>query len=49
MSIFGAFDPIRARLWFQSHRDKSHFPNYPVVAKIQGLRGFRLSDPVDVL
>jgi hypothetical protein len=32
MSVVGAFDPIRARLWFQSHRDKSHFP-YPVVAK----------------
>src|ERR1700730_3589692 len=26
ISIVGAFDPIRARLWFQSHRDKSHFP-----------------------
>jgi hypothetical protein len=25
ISVVGAFDPIRARLWFQSHRDKSHF------------------------
>ena len=24
ISVVGAFDPIRARLWFQSHRDKSH-------------------------
>jgi hypothetical protein len=39
MSVFGAFDPIRARLWFQSHRDKSHFPNYPVVAKNLRLEG----------
>src|SRR5277367_5125371 len=33
ISVVGAFDPIRTRLWFQSHRDKSHLPNYPVVAK----------------
>jgi hypothetical protein len=35
----GAFDPIRARLWFQSHRDKSHFP-YPVV-ELEGISAFR--------
>src|SRR5450631_603530 len=39
MSVVGAFDPVRARLWFQSHRDKSHFPNYPVVAKNLRLEG----------
>jgi hypothetical protein len=42
--VVGAFDPIRARLWFQSHRDKSHFPNYPVVAKnlrLEGTSAFR--------
>jgi hypothetical protein len=33
ISIVGAFNPIGARLWFQSHRDKSHFPNCPMVAK----------------
>ena len=26
ISVVCAFDPNRARLWFQSHRDKSHFP-----------------------
>ena len=44
ISVVGAFDPIRARLWFQSHRDKSHFPNYPVVAKnlrLEGTSAFR--------
>ena len=39
MSVVGAFDPIRARLWFQSHRDKSHFP-YPVV-ELEGISAFR--------
>src|SRR5450631_2109159 len=30
ISVVGAFDPIRAGHWFQSHRDKSHFQkNYP--------------------
>ena len=33
ISVVGAFNPIGARLWFQSHRDKSHFPNCPMVAK----------------
>jgi hypothetical protein len=44
ISVVGVFDPIRARLWFQSHRDKSHFPNYPVVAKnlrLEGTSAFR--------
>jgi hypothetical protein len=47
ISVVGAFDPIRARLWFRSHRDKSHFPNDPVVAKnlrLEGISAFR-SDP----
>ena len=39
ISVVGAFDPIRARLWFQSHRDKSHFPNCPMVAKNLRLEG----------
>jgi hypothetical protein len=26
MSVVGVFNPISAGLWFQSHRDKSHFP-----------------------
>ena len=30
ISVVGAFNPIGARLWFQSHRDKSHFPNCPM-------------------
>ena len=33
ISVVGAFNPIGARLWFQSHRDKSHFPNCPMLAK----------------
>ena len=44
ISVVCAFDPNRARLWFQSHRDKSHFPNYPVVAKnlrLEGTSAFR--------
>jgi hypothetical protein len=39
ISVVGAFDPIRARLWFQSHRDRSHFPNCPMVAKNLRLEG----------
>ena len=44
ISVVCAFDPNRARLWFQSHRDKSHFPNYPAVAKnlrLEGTSAFR--------
>ena len=44
ISVVGAFDPSRSRLWFQSHRDKSHFPNCPMVAKnlrLAGLPAFR--------
>jgi len=44
ISVVGAFDPSRARLWFQSHRDKSHFPNCPMVAKnlrLEGASAFR--------
>ena len=46
ISVVGAFDPSRARLWFQSHRDKSHFPNCPMVAKnlrLEGTSAFRSS------
>jgi hypothetical protein len=39
ISVVGAFNPIGARLWFQSHRDKSHFPNCPMVAKNLRLEG----------
>ena len=39
ISVVGAFNPIGARLWFQSHRDKSHFPNCPMVAKKLRLEG----------
>ena len=44
ISVVCAFDPNRARLWFQSHRDKSHFPIYPGVAKnlrLEGTSAFR--------
>ena len=39
ISVVGAFNPISTRLWFQSHRDKSHFPNRPMVAKNLRLEG----------
>jgi hypothetical protein len=44
MSVFGAFDPIRARLWFQSHRDESHFPNLSGGGenlRLEGISAFR--------
>jgi hypothetical protein len=44
ISVVCAFDPSRARLWFQSHWDKSHFLNYPVVTKnlrSEGTTAFR--------
>ena len=43
ISVVCAFDPNRARLWFQSHWDKN-FPNYPAVAKnlrLEGTSAFR--------
>jgi hypothetical protein len=39
ISIVGAFNPISARLWFQFHRDESHFPRCPMVAKNLRLEG----------
>ena len=39
ISVVGAFNPIGARLWFQSHRDKSHFPNCPMGGENLRLEG----------
>jgi hypothetical protein len=33
ISVVGAFDPICARLWFQSHRDKSHSWHFSDMAR----------------
>ena len=44
ISVVGAFDPSRARLWFQSHRDKSHLPKLSRGCK-KFKRVLRLSDP----